>query len=147
MTTDKPSKTPWVKAMDFLSRRDHSEMELREKLGRTYTQEEIDETIKEVTERGWLLPPEELAAKVTLHLHSKKKGFLYIQQFLQRKGLPNTSREPETEYQKALSLIESKIHDPSDSKRLVSLLKNRGFDTETIARVINEIRRSTQSLY
>lgn len=133
--------------MDLLARRDHSEKELRDKLARHFEPEEIDQTITEVKERGWLLPPEELAAKATESLHRKNKGHLYILQFLRTRGLPEVPKDPDRELEKALDIIKQKAKDPTDIKRTSSLLKNRGFDTETISRTIHEIRRSTPSLY
>ena len=133
--------------MDFLARRDHSEKELIEKLSTHFPMEEIEPALEEIKQRGWLLPPEELAEKATQSLHRKNKGYLYIQNFLRQRGLPGTPKDPELEYEKALGLIASKSKDPNDPKRAVSLLKNRGFDTETISRVVHEIRRNTQSLY
>lgn len=147
MNSDRPQKTARVKAMDYLARRDHSEKELREKLKKNYSQEEIDAALKELTDRGWLLPPQELTEKVTQNLHSKKKGFLYIQNFLRQKGLPEATRDGEVEFQKAMELVESRVENLQDHKRLASLLKNRGFDTETISRVIYEIRRTAPSVY
>ena len=140
-------KTCWVKAMDYLSRRDHSEKELIEKLLKFYPMEEIEKTLREVKDRGWLLPSEELSQKVAESLGRKFKGHLYINNYLRQKGLPPVPIDPEQEYEKALQLIESKLKDPNDIQRLSSLLKNRGFDTQTISRMIDEIRRNTQSLY
>ena len=145
MKRDQTQKTAWVKAMDYLARRDHSEKELIEKLSTRYPEEEILAALSEMKERGWLLPPKELAEKVTNQFHAKNKGHLYIQHFLRKKGLPGTQKDPEMEFDKALSIIQTKAKDPKDIKRLASLLKNRGFDTETISRVINEIRRNTSS--
>lgn len=133
--------------MDYLARRDHSEKELIEKLSNHFEWEEIEPAIAEMKERGWLLPPEELAQKVTESLHRKNKGHLYIQHFLRKKGLPGTEKDPERELSKAWDLIEAKSKGPADAKRSASLLKNRGFDTETISRVIHEIRRNSPSLY
>lgn len=143
----KTPKTAWVKAMDYLARRDHSEKELIEKLSKHFPEDEILAVLDEMKQRGWLLPPGELAEKVTQSLNRKNKGYLYIQNFLRNKGLPETPRDPDVEHEKALALLESKDKDPADSKKLISLLKNRGFDTETISRVIHEIRRNTPSLY
>jgi len=144
----KTPKTPWVKAMDFLARRDHSELELREKLQRHFSLEEIDTVILEVKERGWILPPQELSDKVNEQLHRKNKGYLYICHFLRKRGLPEVARNPDIELEKALSLIESKHSEfLNKPNKLASLLKNRGFDTETIGKVIHEIRRNSSSLY
>ncbi len=145
---NKAPKTPRVKAMDFLARRDHSELELREKLQRHFSLEEIDPVIVDMKERGWILPPQELSDKVAEQLNRKNKGYLYICQFLRKKGLPDVPKNLDIELEKAMSLIESKgsefLHKPN---KLASLLKNRGFDTEIIGRVIHEIRRNSSSLY
>ena len=133
--------------MDYLARRDHSEKELIEKLSKDYETEEIERALTEVKERGWLLPPHELSEKVTEQMHRKNKGHLYISDFLDRKGLPGVAKDLEIELRKARSLAQSKLKDPKDTKRLAALLKNRGFDTETIAKVIHEIRQNSTSIY
>jgi regulatory protein len=147
MTMTNPQKTAWVKAMDYLARRDHSEKELIEKLSRFFPWEEIEPVLQELKDRGWLLDPQELAAKVTESLHRKNKGYHYIQHFLRKKGLPGTAKDSEREWNKARELIETKRKPSDNPKRMVSLLKNRGFDTETISRVIHEIHRNSPSLY
>lgn len=147
MTTKKFQKTVWVKAMDYLARRDHSEKELIEKLSKNYEIDEIHTTLEEMKQRGWILPPEELSEKVTEQLNRKNKGYLYIFNFLRKKGLPPTPKDMNIEMEKAWSIAQTKTQDLKDTKRLASLLKNRGFDTETIGRVIHEIRQNSSSLY
>ncbi len=148
MTTfKKTEKTARVKAMDYLARRDHSEKELRDKLSRFYTNEEISQALAELNERGWILPPEELSAKVSQQLHNKGKGIYYINQYLQKKGLPSVPKDPELEFDKAMEICQQKLSDPNDLAKLSSLLKNRGFDTETLSQVVHEIRRNSQSFY
>ncbi len=150
MTTSKKDKTEkavWIKAMDYLARRDHSVTELKEKLGRFFEETEIDETIEEMKSRGWILPPEELSQKVAKNLHQKSKGIYYINQYLQKKGLPPVDKDPTLEFDKAMEVCRLKLKDPGDIQKLSSLLKNRGFDTETISQVVHEIRRNSQSLY
>lgn len=133
--------------MDYLARRDHSEKELYEKLKKTFEETEIREALQEIKERGWLIPEHELSEKVTQSLHRKNKGIHYIQQFLKKKGLPVTALDPEVEFEKALHLVKQRIKDPQALQKVSSLLKNRGFDTETIGKVIHELRRSSQSIY
>lgn len=140
-------KTCWVKTMDYLARRDHSEKELIQKLSKHYEMDEIEQTLEEVKKRGWLLPEDELSEKVTEQLHRKNKGHLYILHFLRKKGLPEVPKDIDREIDKARALMTSKRIDSTDIKRLTSLLKNRGFDTETIGRVIHEVRRSSPSIY
>ena len=149
MTTSnkRPPLTARNKAMDFLARRDHSEKELRKKLLKTFEPDKVDEALDYVKDRGWLLPPDELSEKATESLHRKKKGHLYIQNFLREKGLPLQPKDLDRELEKARELIQEKASDPGDVKRVSALLKNRGFDTETIARIIHEIRTSPQGIY
>ena len=132
--------------MDLLARRDHSEKELRDKLAKHFSEDEIDPAIEEIKERGWLLPPEELSAKATESLHRKNKGYLYICHFLRTRGLPELPKDMDRELSKALEIIEQKGIEPTDIKRMSALLKNRGFDTETISRTIHEVRTNSQSL-
>ncbi len=147
MTDNKFKKSARVKAMDYLARRDHSEKELYEKLKKNFETTEITLAIEEIKERGWLIPENELSEKVTLSLHRKNKGIHYIQQFLKKKGLPLTSVDHEVEFDKAMQLVNGRIKDTANLSKVSSLLKNRGFDTETIGKVIHELRRSSQKLY
>jgi len=147
MTDNKFKKSARVKAMDYLARRDHSEKELYEKLKKNFDPTEITLAIEEIKERGWLIPEHDLSEKVTQSLHRKNKGIHYIHQFLTKKGLPLTSVDHEVELEKAMQLVNSRIKDPTNLSKVSSLLKNRGFDTETIGKVIYELRRSSQKLY
>lgn len=124
------------KLMSYLAKRDHSELELREKLSRKFTSEEIDQAITSAKENNWLPSPEELTERVVLRLNEKKKGFLYISQYLKKKGLPPTERDFELECQKASDILSQFNTDlPRDSK--ARKLIYRGFEQETILRVIN----------
>lgn len=129
--------------MDYLARRDHSEKELREKLSRTYEAEEVEHAIEYVHSNGWMMPPHELSLKVTESLNRKKKSYFFIINYLRQKGLPTVEMNADIEFEKALSILELKAKDLSDYKHLHSLLKNRGFDTDIIRKVINEIRRDS----
>lgn len=149
--TPKTKKTARLKAMDLLARRDHSEKELRDKLGNRFESAEIDLALSEIKERGWLLPAEELTRKVSESLHRKNKGYHAIQFYLKKKGLPPIFKDDELELEKAQRLVEQKTTGQSLTEshltKVSSLLKNRGFDTETIGKVIHEIRRSSKSIY
>ena len=146
MTTPKSKgkqRSASLKAMDYLARRDHSEKELREKLAQHYEPEEIDHALAYVINHGWLLPPHELSEKVSESLNRKKKSHFFIINYLRKKGLPPVKKNEDTEQEKALAVLELKAKDISDYTYLHSLLKNRGFDTDTIRKVINEIRRDS----
>lgn len=139
----KSQKDASTKAMDYLAIRDHSKSELKNKLSRCgYEAEEIENALNYVEERGWLLPPEELAAKVALQLHRKKKSHFYILQYLKQKQLPAVDKDPDLELEKATDLVTSRFPTLSnvsyeDKKQIARLLKNRGFDGETISRVLS----------
>lgn len=132
------------KAMDYLGARDHSRRELKKKLQRfEVSPEDIEAALDHVEESGWLLSPEKLAVKVAEQLHRKKKSYFYILGYLREKGLPTVPRVAEIEQEKAQKLLESRFSDlsklsHSDKKKRIQYLKNRGFDRETIAKVIND---------
>ena len=141
---DKFKKDILTKTMDYLSMRDHSKSELREKLRRKdYKDLEIEAALHIVEEKGWLLPPEELAEKVSLQLHLKKKSHSYIDQYLRSKELPSVAMNAELELEKALEITKSRFSTLSnasdeDKKQIARILKTRGFDSETISRLIHE---------
>lgn len=129
------------KIMDFLARRLHSELELRRKLSLSYEPEEVEDALAFAKENGWMLEPTELSERVSLELTRKKKGHRYINQFLQKKGLPPVVKNSESELQKARDLAEVRArHEPpydfEEQKKIFRYLQNRGFDDETIRQVI-----------
>lgn len=140
------------KAMDYLAMRDHSRSELRMKLSKhDFLSDDVEAAISHVESSGWLLPPQAMAEKAAAHLHRKKKSHYYILKYLQQKQLPPVPRDSDIELQKALSLLEgrfSPLSKPStlDKKQIMVFLRNRGFDHETIQRVINEASGYSQSI-
>ena len=142
--------------MDLLARRSHSELELRQKLSRSHAEDEVSDAIEFARANGWLTAPEELAERVSAELGRKRKGHLFIRQFLQAKGLPPVHKDLEEEIRKGDALLEAKrvyretipddpsgAFDPVDHERrqrrkIQRLLANRGFDDETIRAIIRE---------
>ena len=146
-------KTPYRKPcqhrmMDFLAKRNYSEKELRQKLARSYYQyneDEINEAIQYAKDHNYLLPPEELSQRVALQLHQKNKGFLYINNYLREKGLPPINKDSDLEINKALDIIgrrfsseETSSFSFDEKQKIQRQLYNRGFDLETIKKVIHE---------
>jgi SOS response regulatory protein OraA/RecX len=127
--------------MDLLARRGHSELELRQKLGRTYADDDVNEAIEFARESGWMTEPEELAERVAAELGRKKKGHLFINQFLKSKGLPLVAKDLDAEVERGREIAETRLGKPGpysfDEKRKIHRwLANRGFDDETIRRVL-----------
>lgn len=154
-----PKKLASVKAMDLLAIRDHSRLELQEKLlKKGYEPEEVEKALRYVEDHGWLLPPEELSAKTAQVLHDKRKSHHYIVQYLKSKKLPPVEKHPPLELKKALDLVDSRLSDllsPSQDsaeepvqrgseglsfdhkKRINQFLSQRGYDWEVIQKVLN----------
>ena len=124
---------------DYIARRDHSEQELRTKLKKYHTQEEIEGAIRDAQTAGWMAEPETMAERATAALGRRGKGHHYIQAFLRRKGLPGTSRDLEQESEKARALLEIKLKPGEGRDKALRLLRNRGYDLEVISRVIRTL--------
>ena len=142
METEKKITIPAKdKLMDYLARRDHSELELKQKLRKSqYSAEEIQEAIDWAKEQRWLPEPEKISQKVADTLHRKYKGIHFINQYLREKGLPTVGRNDELELEKARHLINNKASSRKRSERakMARFLVSRGFDGEIIRKVIHE---------
>lgn len=139
----KPKFTAINKLMDYLARRDHSEKELREKLSKNFSPDEVERAIRHAYEHNWMSPPEELAERVKLSLHRKKKGQIYINRYLQEKGLPQVSRDHEVELEKAREVLEMKFGKTGnfsfeERKKAYKYLSYRGFEHDVIKKVTYE---------
>jgi regulatory protein len=156
MAKNRPQPTARNKMMDMLSRRDHSELEVRKKLRGKFEPDEIETAIKYGKERGWLpdgeIAQRKLAEKAAQSLHRKKKGINYINHFLAERGLPQVSPDDDLELEKALALIENKNFDWSSLDRekkqkiktkLGRFLQARGFENAIVRKVIYEKLRNT----
>lgn len=121
------------KAVELLARRDHSELEIRQKLQqREYSESEIDACCKKLEERRYLLPPSELSEKLLRLQLQRGKGARFIEAYLRKKGLPVVSIEEEVEVAAALDLLQRRaksLKDPSfkEKQKLFNFLANRGF--------------------
>ncbi|MGZ3795863.1 MAG: regulatory protein RecX [Pseudobdellovibrionaceae bacterium] len=114
-------------------------------------QEEINDAIEGAIEfaksHQWICKPEDLAEKMATMLHRKKKGISYINNYLKEKGLPSVPQDRDLELEKALALVKNKYSDFSqlsfeekkkEQARVGRFLVSRGFDSETVRKVIYE---------
>jgi regulatory protein len=127
--------------MDYLARRSHSELELRQKLSRDYAVDDVEDAIQNAHQHGWMMDPEELSQRVSIELGRKRKGHRFINQFLKNKGLPPIARNSEDEMRKCRAIITSKLSSEGpfnyeEQKKIYRWLTARGFDDETIRRAI-----------
>ena len=124
---------------NILARRPHSESELRRKLSRYHSVEEVQDAIVRAKDYGWLANEDELSVRVCEELHRKRKGFFFIQKFLKEKGLPEVQMDSEVELEKARALIETlRRRGATDRQTLGRKLQARGFQIDIIREVLNE---------
>lgn len=121
----------------YLAKRDHSELELQQKLSRRFEKDIVEAALAEAREMKWLLPPEELAEKVKEALGRRNKGSRYIQQYLKKKGLPAVRFDDEEEYMRCLQLLESRFGPSADldwqeKQKVFRFLTQRGFSSTAI---------------
>ena len=136
------------KVMDLLARRDHSEKELRTKLKEKFDEADdgmdaVEEAIAFARDNNWLGDPTTLAYKMADMLHRRNKGIVYINQYLRQKGLPDVDVDKDLELEKALSIVKNKYDEDykfsrEDKARVGRMLASRGFDSETVRKVIYE---------
>lgn len=125
--------------MDFLARRNHSELELRQKLKKRYEAGDVDKAIEYCREQNWLMSPESLADQTMNALHRRKKGFLFIQRYLRQKGLPVPKKEDAREEEKIREIVDRKFRTLTDMKskqKAYRFLKSRGFEDNLIRKVL-----------
>lgn len=136
-------KSALEKIVDYLSVRDHSENEIRNKLTlKEFEHEEIEEAIDLAQEQGFIQEPSTLSETVSDQLNRKHKGILYINQYLQSKGLPCVLADWELEFQKAKELIFKRFsknppYTIEEKQDIYRYLTNRGYADQTIDNVIH----------
>lgn len=137
------------KVMDLLARRDHSEKELKQKLRDRFIDEEggleaIEEALNFAKDNNWIGDPVALAQRMADMLHRRNKGIHYINNYLREKGLPSVDPDKNLELEKALAIVENKYKNKDqefsreERARIGRLLASRGFDSETVRKVIYE---------
>ena len=144
--TTKKKKSAFEKIIDFLSVRDHSEKEIRNKLtSKQFEAEDIDEGIEMAQEQGLIVEPLKLSENVSEQLNRKHKGILYINQYLESKGLPCVHPNWNLEVEKAKELTLKRLNkNPpytiEEKQDIYRYLTNRGYADQTINSVIHDAR-------
>ena len=145
-TESSDEKSPlWMKAYHSLTRyigaRDHSEKELRTKLGQKYPEDLVEEMVALAYENNWMADPQELAQRTAENLMNKGKGPRYIANYLFEKGLPEITIDREEALKAAHEVAEMKFGDLKeltydDKPKVQRFLQSRGFSHEVINTVI-----------
>jgi regulatory protein len=141
-------RTAQKKMMDYLALRDHTEKELREKLNSLYSLEEIDQAILVAKQNRWIAASAESEHKVSVEtakaLGKKGRGIGFINQYLEKKGLPEIVLDSASELEKAKSLVENKYSDLSkmDQRQRAKagrFLLSRGFEMDVVQQIIGDV--------
>lgn len=139
-------------AIRLISYRDRSKSEIKQRLiGNEYPEEIVDEVVDWLS-RGGLLDDEKFSRDwVKARTASKPMGRARLSYELRAKGIDKPLVEEaleeiddESEYELAYSVAEQKLRkvkckDQAARKRLIALLRRRGFGWDAITKVIDEL--------
>lgn len=141
--------TIWNAALKILSRRDHSESELRQKLHqKDYKNEEIDQVIVRLVPYGYINDTKFAKNLFEKYLRLNKYSFNIILGKLKQHGITDAiiqnvtnGHKSEEEWQSALKLAlhRFKVLDATNREKIYRFLGTRGFSTTTIHKVFQQM--------
>lgn len=153
----------------YLGIRDFSKKELRRKLLKSYSLENVDLALHWAEENKWLPKEEVIAERLSTYLHQRKKGILSINKTLNEKGLPAVLTDEELEIKKARALVQRKVTSlrtrkkPAEPKshsdferaelkkqkdKCSRFLLSRGFSSTIVRKVVHEqFQRGSETEY
>ena len=140
------NKSEYAQALDLLTRyltlREHSRHELREKLARRFEPDLIERALAAADKNGWLPQESAIAAHAALVWQRKLKSRQYIEEQLRKRQLPLPPADDEIEVTTVRTLVERKFGQPEklsadERARALRFLTYRGFDERTIGMVLN----------
>lgn len=142
-------KDAWQTALHILTRRSHSESELRQKLyHKDYTIDEVDQAVSRLLEYGYLNDTDFANTLFAKYLKMDKYSLYTIISKLKQHGLPDTiiesiknSHNSEEEWQPALKLVSKrfKIVDATNKEKIYRFLATRGFSSTVIHKVFEKM--------
>lgn len=134
------------KIIDYLSRRDHSPLELKRKMKLAgFSPEEIQSAIEWSRELGYLRPLEEQSQNRAHSLHRKGKGIAQINSDLQKRGLPPITADEDAELEKAKSYLQKQLRrlslkNPQHRQKLMRSLITRGFSGSVARKALQSVQ-------
>lgn len=137
-----------ARAVDFLSRREHSRLELRRKLQRhSDDPNEIDTLLKELERENW--QSDERYAQSLINRRADKFGMRRVAQELKQNGVDDTlialvrEQLQDSEFERALEVWERKFGSaPIDQKAYAKqyrFMASRGFNPDALRRILNRL--------
>lgn len=128
----------WQSLQRFLAVRDHSSLELEQKLLQKFESSElVKEAIIEAQQKGWVSSDQTLSARLIEKYTAANKSRQYIEAQLQKRELPLASFPDAVEKQKALNLLLSRFGppeslSPEEAIQAQRFLSYRGFEEHLI---------------
>ncbi len=144
---------PWNKALDLLSRREHSVYELKQKLEnrlKDLDKAELEKTIQKLKDQD-LLSDARFAAAAIKQKSSQGYGPKYIEMYLNSKNVSSSEYDFEShninwqkicEYQISKKLRSTEI-DFKEREKISRFLSNRGFNYEIIKSAFTNLSNDT----
>ncbi|WP_269901999.1 recombination regulator RecX [Paenalcaligenes faecalis] len=140
-----------ARAVDFLSRREHSRAELKRKLQRHCESEsEIDALLTDLEKENWL--SDERFAHSLVNRRAYKFGARRVLQELRQNGVPDEhistvlEQLQDTEYDRALEVWQRKFGSaPADQKAYAKqyrFMASRGFSPDLLHRILDRLNDS-----
>lgn len=132
---------------DLHALRNHSETELRKKLGRDFIPTLIEKVVAEAKKRGWLPTNEaeqaSLSEMIAEKLHRSRKGVNWINRKLEASGLPPVAENENFEIEKAMEharkVRASRSARKNPAVKVLRSLQSKGFSEEVITRVLDNL--------
>lgn len=145
---------PLETAVRFLSQRDYSEKQLKEKLRQKgFSGDEIEDSVAEMKRQGYLNDQRFLNHHIEKLLAEKRHGFFALREKLRSLGFDQISAgdlrriyPEEMEWTTACTLLNKRFSTPYSEEipRLARFLGNRGFSPEIISKLAREYRNHQQ---
>lgn len=147
VSANAPSPSLKARAIAYLSRREHSRLELQRKLlalSPDSDPQEIETLLDQLESQGWL--SNQRFAQSVVNRRAAQKGTAAILHELRQHGLPDTQLQQlteelrDTELERAQAVWEKKFgNQPADQReyaRQVRFLMSRGFSSAVVHRVV-----------
>ncbi len=140
------------KVMDLVAGRDHSPKELRQKLGRVFETDIIDEAVAWAEQQTWFKPTADLTEDVAQKLSARGQGLAKVNAKLAEMGLDQVTTSAQEEYEKARAASLKKFGadafeglTPSEANKqktkVIRFLAGRGFEEDIVNKIlINEFK-------
>ena len=150
MRTPKIERTALICAVDLLSRQDHSETRLRQKLTlRKYSDDDINDAIEKLKKYNYLNDQRACSNQFELMYQSNRYSVKQICYKLYQLGFDKQlidSCKPEN-YEEhdeatAIHLLKSKFKSVPEDKKILQFLSTKGFSYSTISAAANEFKNS-----